>query len=257
MGVQARTRARELREARAAEQRRAAKRRKIVSAVGGLVIVGLLVAIGVALVNAASKNDAATTAAPTGRPAVVPANTTTGGAILLGQSAAPVRLEVFVDYMCPYCGKFERANSGELSRLVADGTVRLELYPLAFLDRMSQGSQYSTRTANAVATVADKAPDKVLAFNQALYERQPGEGTPGLSDDEIASLARGAGVPADVVADFADRRFGPWVASTTTAVLNGGVTGTPTVKINGTVFKGDLYTAGPLTQAVLAAKGQG
>ncbi len=255
MGVQARTRAREIRAAREAEHRRAAKRKRIISAVGGLVIVGLLVAIGVAVVKAASGNDDTSTATgPTNGVVVAPAGATAGGALTVGQADAPVRVEIYLDYMCPYCGRFERANGGELNRLVADGTARLELYPLAFLDRMSQGSEYSTRTANAAATVADQAPDKLLAFNQALYERQPEEGTRGLSDDEIATLAREAGVPGEVVASFHENRFRPWVAATTEKVLNGGVSGTPTVKINGTVFTGDLYTVGPLTQAIVAAK---
>jgi protein-disulfide isomerase len=39
-------------------------------------------------------------------------------------------------------------------------------------------------------------------------------------------------------------------------VFDTGISSTPTVKINGEVFKGDLYTTGPLTQAVTAAKGQ-
>ncbi|GAA1817506.1 thioredoxin domain-containing protein [Luedemannella flava] len=257
MGVQARTRAKEIREAREAERRRAANRTRMISVVGGVIILGLLAAIVISLVNAARKDQStAIPTLPAGQTAVAPANTTPGGAIVLGQPSAPVRLEVFVDYMCPYCGKFEKANAGELNRLVADGTVRLELYPLAFLDRMSEGSKYSTRTASAVAAVADKAPDKVLAFNQALYEHQPAEGTTGLSDEEIASLARGVGVPTEVVLDFHERRFAPWVTASTAKVLDGGVSGTPTVKINGTVFKGDLYTAGPLTEAILAAKGQ-
>ncbi|GAA1745036.1 DsbA family protein [Luedemannella helvata] len=257
MGVQARTRAREIRAAREAEQRRAAKRKRIMSTVGGVVIVGLVLAIVVAVVKAASGGDEKSTATTPTAAVVAPAGATTGGALTVGQAGAPVRVEIYLDYMCPYCGRFERANAGELNRLVADGTVRLELYPLAFLDRMSQGSEYSTRAANAVATVADRAPDKVLAVNQALYEHQPEEGTTGLTDDQIATLARDAGVPGEVVAAFHENRFRSWIAVSTEKVLSGDVTGTPTVKINGTVFKGDLYTAGPLTQAIVAAKATG
>jgi protein-disulfide isomerase len=210
----------------------------------------LLVAIVVGLINAAGGGD---TAARRGEGAV-PATATAGGALTVGDAAAPVKLEVYLDYMCPFCGRFERANSGELERLVADGTVRLELYPLSFLDRASNGSEYSTRTANAIATVADHAPDKLLAFNTALFAHQPAEGTSGLTDEEIAALARDAGVPADVANLFAGRVFQPWVETSTAAVFETGITGTPTVKINGAVFTGDLYTAGPLTSAVAAAK---
>jgi len=220
-----------------------------------VIIVGLLVAIVISLVNAAGERDTKDTAAAPEK-VITPAAATTGGAIAIGKAGAPVKLEIYLDYMCPYCGRFERTNGDELDRMVADGTVRLELYPLSFLDKASDGTRYSTRTANAIATVADRAADKVLAFNKALFARQPAEGTSGLTDDEIATLAANAGVPPEVVGAFRDKIFEPWVASSTSAALKGGISGTPTIKINGKVYKGDLYTVGPLTQAVTAAKGQ-
>ena len=48
-------------------------------------------------------------------------------------------------------------------------------------------------------------------------------------------------------------RFDGWVAASTQAAFSGGITGTPTVTVNGAVFTGDLYTAGPLTRAIDAA----
>ncbi|MGP3919022.1 DsbA family protein [Nonomuraea sp. 10N515B] len=251
MSTEARIKSRELRNARAAAERRRRKRTRLIAAGGGLIIVGLLVAIVISLTNAAGNGGS-----PAGQGGKAPAIATAGGALALGNAAAPVKLEIYLDYMCPYCGRFEQANSGELEMLVADGTVRLELYPLSFLDKASNGAKYSTRAANAVATVADLAPDKVLALSTALFAHQPEEGSRGLSDEEIAALARNAGVPADVVNAFTGRSFEPWIATSTQAAFNTGISGTPTVKINGKVFEGDLYTAGPLTAAVTAAKGQ-
>ncbi|BCJ55423.1 hypothetical protein Asp14428_68980 [Actinoplanes sp. NBRC 14428] len=248
MGKQARERSREMRKAQAA----IADRRRPLVLGGVVVIVGLLIAIAVVVVNAMSGggSDARNGAL------VTPRGATAAGALAVGQAAAPVRLEVYLDYMCPYCGRFEQANSAEIDKLLADGTVRLELYPLAFLDRMSQGSRYSTRAANAVVTVFDREPGKAMAFHEALFGAQPEEGTEGLSDDRIAELATQAGVAQNVVDVFRDRIFEPWIAKSTEAVFAAGITGTPTVKINGEVFKGDLYAPGPLTQALVAAKGR-
>lgn len=255
MGKQARHAAREQRIAIAAARQRAHKRNRTLAAVGGLVIVGLVVVIVISLVNAAGRGG--TPGGAAAQPAVVtPAIATANGALLLGQATAPVKVEIYLDYLCPYCGRFERANSGELDRMVADGTVRLELYPLSFLDKMSNESRYSTRAANAVATVADRAAGKVLAFSNALFANQPAEGSAGLSDEQIAKLASGAGVPPDVVTRFTEGIFEPWVAASTSAVFKSGVTGTPTVKINGSRYDGDLYTVGPLTRAIAAAKGR-
>lgn len=255
MSKQARNRARAARAARALAEERSRRRTRWLAGVGGLVIVGLLVAIVIIVVDAAGPGDSSTAGTPTG-PVVIPATATATGALAIGTAAASVKLQVYLDYMCPFCGRFERANSAEIERLVADGTVNLELYPLAFLDRMSQGTKYSTRTANAVATVADRAPEKLLAFHAALFTRQPDEGSRGLSDGEIAGLAREAGVPPEVVDAFAARTFEPWIAKFTAAAFDSGITGTPTVKINGKKFDGDLYQVGPLTEAITAAKAQ-
>jgi protein-disulfide isomerase len=250
MGKQDRDRSRALRQAQAAIDAQRGKKRTWVFAAGGAIIAVLVVAIVVGLVNAATSPAGGGTAAGA---IVKPAGATADGALTVGDSDARVRLEVFVDYMCPFCGRFEHANGGEMVRLVRDGTVRLELHPLSFLDKASAGSEYSTRAANAVATVADRAPDQLLAFHKALFDRQPAEGTSGLSDAEIAALARDAGVPDPVVDAFAGRHFVPWVAASTTAAFDGGISGTPTVRINGTAFTGELYSAGGLTQAVTAA----
>jgi protein-disulfide isomerase len=252
---QARNRSRELRQAAVATRQLSQRRHRRFAGVGAIVIVGLLVAIVVAVVNATSGTGSGTTT-NSAQPAVAPANATPTGAIAVGRADAPVKVEVYLDYMCPFCGRFEQANGDELDRLVADGTVRLELHPLSFLDRLSSGTKYSTRAANAFATVADRAPDKIMAFHRALYGRQPAEGTAGLSNDEIAIVASGVGVPQNVVNTFPERIFEPWVAASTAAAFNGGVSGTPTVKINGNLFKGDLYTVGPLTEAINAAKGR-
>ncbi|WP_327004374.1 DsbA family protein [Dactylosporangium sp. NBC_01737] len=251
MGTQARTTSRRVREARAQAQKRTQTRHRYAAIGGGAIIVVLLAAIAFVLVDAARGEQSA---APAPSSTAVPAGTTAGGAIVVG--SGPVTVTVYLDYLCPFCGRFERANSAELERLVADGTVRLELHPLAFLDDKSRGTRYSTRTANAVATVADQAPRVVLTFSDALFAQQPGEGGPGLTDEQIASIAAGAGVPTDVAATFTARRFEHWVASSTDAAFQrDGVTGTPTVKVNGKLFDGDLYTAGPLTAAITAAKG--
>jgi protein-disulfide isomerase len=252
VGKQARNTARQQRLARAAAQRRRANRTRLLASGGALIIVGLLVAIAVTVVNAVGGPSRADGNAPT--TLVTPTGATAAGAIPIGDPDAPVKLEVYLDYICPFCGRFDRANADEINRLVADGTLRLELYPLSFLDKASGGTRYSTRAANAVATVADRAPDKVLAFTQALFAQQPLEGSQGLANDQIANLARSAGVPQDVINTFANRTFEPWITKLTDTAFASGITGTPTVKINGTVFKGDLYTAGPLTDAITAAK---
>jgi protein-disulfide isomerase len=250
MSTKTQSKARRLRDS----ERRAARgrlvRTNVAVGAGVAVILGLLVAIVVVAVNSSSGSPPSNA----GAPVLTPKAATAEGAILVGRADAPVTLEVFLDYLCPYCGRFEAANSEEMQRRIDRGEVKLLLHPLAFLDRASAGTRYSTRTANAVVTVADRAPDKVLALNSALFAHQPAEGEGGLTDQQIAELATEAGVPTAVVADFTELTFEPWIAAATKKAFDGGITGTPTVRIDGRPFSGDLYTGGPLAAALDAAR---
>jgi protein-disulfide isomerase len=249
MSKQARLRTQEMRKAQAEAARREATRRRLIMLVGGLVILLLVGAIGWAVWSAAEDDGGGG-----GGEVVVPANTT-DGSIPVGQQDAPVTVAIYFDYMCPACGQFEQANGDELDRMIEAGEIKVELRPISFLDRTSSGTEYSTRSANAIATVADGSLDDVWAFHRALYAEQPQEGSTGLSDDQIAQIAEDAGVPADVAARFEDGTHEGWVANVTEEAFDSGVEGTPTVLIDGEEFEGDLYTPGALTQAVEAAAG--
>jgi protein-disulfide isomerase len=253
MSKQSRIRTQELRKAQLEAAARRARRRRVAQVLGGLVILGLVAAIVVVAVKAAGGSD--DPAGPTGE-VVVPQNLSDSGAVPVGDAGAPVTVEIYYDYMCPACGAFEAANGGELDRLMEEGVARLDLHPISFLDETSEGTRYSTRSANAFATVVDGAPDLAWDFHQALYADQPAEGTEGLSDDEIADIATAAGVPEDVVDRFTDDTFEPWVADVTEAAFDAGVTATPTIKIDGEVFQGDPYTVGDLTEAIESAAAQ-
>jgi protein-disulfide isomerase len=221
---------------------------------GGVVIVGLVAAIIVAVVQATG-GDAGTSEVSGSGEVVQPTNATEWS-IPVGDDAAPVTVAIYYDYMCPACGAFEQANGDELDRLVEEGTAKVELRPISFLDEQSGGTQYSTRSGNAIATVADGAPENVWEFHRALYEAQPEEGGEGLSDDEIAELATDAGVPSEVADRFTEGTFEGWVAAATEAAFDSGVEGTPTVMIDDEVFEGDVYTPGALTEAIQSAAGQ-
>lgn len=218
--------------------------------IGGiLLILGLIAAIVVVVVRAAGGDDPHS-AAEVNWTVVPPANLDGSGAVLVGDSQAPVTVEIYYDYMCPACGAFEAANAAELDRLIEDGTIRIALRPISFLDQQSQGTRYSTRAANAFATVVNDVPDKAWSFHSALYDQQPEEGTEGLSDDQIRAVAVNAGIPDEVAERFTAMTYEQWVASVTQKAFDNGVKGTPTVKIDGELFDGDLYTTGPLTQAI-------
>lgn len=177
--------------------------------------------------------------------------------VMAGQPDAPVKITIYQDFMCPFCGMFERANRTDLESLVDSGTAQIEFHIVNWQDRQSQGTRYSTRSGNAFVAVAKAEPQNVMAFNAALFDKQPEEGTPGLSDAEIAQLARDAGVGNDVIATFARMSNEQFIANSTSVAEKSGITGTPSILINGQKWPADNTTnileAGPLKAAVEAA----
>lgn len=172
-----------------------------------------------------------------------------------------VVVDVYLDYMCPICGVFEEINGPDLDELRANGDITLVVHPVSILDAQSQGSSFSTRAAQAFAYIAENAPDKALAFNEAMFAQQPGEGTSGLSNDQIAEIATSVGVPEDVAAKIADGTYNKFVDALTEIAFNNekllnenGNFGTPTILINGERITSNWTTPGALTEEIAAAQ---
>jgi protein-disulfide isomerase len=158
-------------------------------------------------------------------------------------SSTVVDIQLYVDYLCPYCGAFEAENGAQLATWVKSGAATVEIHPLAFLDANSQGTKYSTRAANAAACVANFDPDRFFEFNTALFTNQPEEGTPGLTDAELFDHAKSVDVKNadDIEKCITDRTFAAWTKDATDRTFHKPVpnsdvtefTSTPTVIVNG------------------------
>ena len=81
----------------------------------------------------------------------------------------------YVDYMCPACNQFETENAALLDDLREKGEVKVEYVPIAILDRFSQGTRYSTRSAGAAYCVAEHDPDAGARVLSA-HVREPAGG---------------------------------------------------------------------------------
>jgi protein-disulfide isomerase len=142
-----------------------------------------------------------------------------------------VRLDLYIDLMCPVCNQFEQINADDITSMREAGEIAVYYHPISILDRVSSGTNYSTRAANAVAVVADQDPEHFLDFIAALYDNQPEENSTGLDDATIASIAVGVGVPSDVADSFKDGEFTKWVTSATDQASQDGMQGTPTLRV--------------------------
>jgi protein-disulfide isomerase len=155
------------------------------------------------------------------------------GVVGEGLDDSRVRVDIYLDFMCPICGIFEQTQGPTLDALRADGTADVYYHPISILDGYSQNTAFSTRSASASALIAQESPENFLAFVKAMFVNQPAENTTGLSDAKIQEIAAAVGVPDDVVAKIPDHAYSSWVRSATEQASVDGLKGTPTVAING------------------------
>ncbi|RXZ67358.1 DsbA family protein [Agromyces albus] len=181
-------------------------------------------------------------------------------------SGTVANIVMYIDYLCPFCGQFEKTNSESIRTMIESGAATLEVHPIAILTNKSAGTRYSARAANAAACVANSSPESFFDFNALLFENQPDEGSTGLTNDEIKALAQEAGVSSRSTIDkcIDDEQFKAWVGDATNRALTSkvpnsdleSITGTPTVLVNGNQYKGSLEDPAEFQLFVLQAAGQ-
>jgi protein-disulfide isomerase len=163
-------------------------------------------------------------------PQRIPAGATAEGDGII-VSEGPVRVDLFVDFLCPFCRAFEERAADILARLAADGAVDLVYHPVAFLERLST-AHYPSRASAASGAAADGG--RFVEFKDALFASQPEEGGPGLSDEELVGIGAGVGLDEEHFGGLVhDQAYLPWTAYLTAQAIEDGVGGTPTVFVDG------------------------
>lgn len=205
-----------------------------------LVSVAVVLALVVTAAIVVWSNNATDDAGPAPQSASINAET---GAIEVGTGEQT--LDTYIDFMCPICNQFEQAYGESMQQLVDDGTITLGIHPIAILDRYSQGTEYSTRAANAMYCVAETAPDSAVSYMQALYANQPAEGSSGLTDAQLIEIAGSVGAEG-VDACVTEQRYSGFVSSMTEQTpIQPGQSGiaTPTLAVNGQAIANDTIPA--------------
>lgn len=248
------------RAARAAQMRREreradARRTRLITGSIVAVIVVMVVAVGVA-VFARGGGDGEAPSGTTDDFGYLYSAETTG--VEEAQTDDPVEVVFYEDFICPACGGWEEQVSGYVKDNVSKGLISVEYRPIAFLDKFSEGSEYSTRAANAAACVFDS--EGIEAFHEyhdLLFTNQPAENTPGLDDTQLNQLAAEAGAD-DVESCIEDRSYEDWVRDANDEASKNNVVSTPTIYVDGEVLEGAEAGTVPsiedLISAVIAAR---
>lgn len=118
----------------------------------------------------------------------------TDGTVLVGKPTAKVTIDVYEDFICPYCEQFESKYFTSIEQDLEAGTIKVRYHMLNFLDGNSNPAGYSSRAANTALAVAAVDPSKFVDFHYSLYQNQPEEGSAGYSQAQLTSLANRLGV---------------------------------------------------------------
>lgn len=234
----------ERRDSRRARQKQPAQRRSMMMPLTiGAIVIGVVVIAAVALL----RQDVPSTEGINEPMARTAYNLADGRAI--GPANAPVTLDVWSDYQCPFCQRFATTWESALSaKYAAQGQLRIVYRDYAFIG--------SESVSAAVAARAADQQGKYWQYHDYLFANQNGENKGWFSDSRLQSIAQAIGL--DIASFNAARND----ASFRTAVLNEsaqgralGITGTPTLAINGQL-RTDLTTYDKLEAAVEEALAQ-
>lgn len=161
---------------------------------------------------------------------------TASGAVVTA-GTGPVVVDVYEDYLCPACERFEERYGDEITTALNEGRITVRYHSIAILGRLSDPPGYSTRAANAALC---SVPAGIFPrYHHRLFDEQPAEGGAGLSDDQLIALGTELGAPAGFAECVRGGTHTDAVAAETEAATNDpalqteGRFGTPTVAIGG------------------------
>ncbi|MET7708461.1 thioredoxin domain-containing protein [Micromonospora sp. NPDC005413] len=161
----------------------------------------------------------------------------------------PVTVDVYEDFLCPACKQFEQTSGATLEQLVAENKAKVVYHPVAYLNRFST-TEYSTRSSAASGCAA--AGGKFREYAKALFDKQPPEGSAGLTDDELIDIGVGVGLDQGSFGGCVkDNTYKTWTGHVTEEASRSNITGTPTILVNGQPVANP--TPDGLTAAVAAA----
>lgn len=167
----------------------------------------------------------------------------------IGPANAPVTLEVWSDYQCPFCQRFATTWEQALSdKYAAQGKLRIVYRDYAFL------GDESVRAAIAARAAQDQG--KYWQYHDYLFANQNGENKGWFSDSRLQGIAQAVGL--DLTAFNAARSDAATRQAVVAETAQGhalGISGTPTLAIGGQL-RTDLTTYDKLEAAVEAALAQ-
>ncbi|MHB8673125.1 MAG: DsbA family protein [Candidatus Limnocylindrales bacterium] len=216
----------------------------------GAAAIGLVALVMVIALSGNGSGAAAPSTAALVRPAsAIPAGLANDRT--LGRADAPVTIDVWTDFQCPYCARFvEQIQPQLITDFIVPGTVRLVAKDLSFL-----GAGHTPDESNDAAVAARCAArqGRFWEYHDYLFWNQLGENVGSFTRARLLAMAQAVGLDTSAFqACTSDGTVAAAVAAETAAGAAKGVTSTPTLFVNGRMIVG-VPSYDSLASAIRAA----
>ncbi len=195
-------------------------------------LIALLIGLGVSSMDDPTEGQTSIVTTPEANPVVTDVDIDDDA--VLGDADAPVTMIIFSDYECPYCERFELYTMPSVKEnFVETGLVKVVFrdYPLAFHSK-------ANITAEAAECAGEYGDDVYWDYHFQLVENY-NEWTVS-PDINTTLISYGSTLGLDISACLEEGRYSAEVTDDMTAGIAAGVSGTPTVFVNGEMHVGAL-----------------
>ncbi|MFD3500227.1 thioredoxin domain-containing protein [Streptomyces sp. NPDC058676] len=187
---------------------------------------------------------------------VKPANTTgtNGTTVVIGKSSAKKTLVMYEDPRCPVCAQFEQTVGATVDKGVEDGTYKVQYVGASFLDN-GLGGEGSKNTLSAMGAALNVSPEAFLEYKTALYSAKwhPEENDDKFKDDayliKVADTVSALKGNTKFQSAVKNGTYDKWALEMSAKFDDSGVTGTPTLKMDGKTLTAPNSKNAPMTVA--------
>ncbi|MFE6838804.1 DsbA family protein [Streptomyces sp. NPDC057705] len=161
-----------------------------------------------------------------------------GTTVVIGKADAKKTLELYEDSRCPACAGFEQAAGEQIKKDVDAGKYKLQYFGATFIDNAVKG-EGSKNALSALGAALNVSPQAFLDYKGALYskEQHPEETVDSFAKDEyllkVADTVPALKGNAEFRKAVEDGTYDRWAMDMSKAFNKSGVTGTPTLKMDG------------------------
>ncbi len=187
---------------------------------------------------------------------VKPANTTgtNGTTVVIGKSSAKKSLVMYEDPRCPVCAQFEQTVGATVDKGVEDGKYKVEYVGATFLDN-GLGGEGSKNALSAMGAALNVSPEAFLEYKTALYSAKwhPEENDDKFKDDsyliKVADTVSALKGNTKFQSAVKNGTYDKWALEMSAKFDDSGVTGTPTLKMDGKTLTAPNSKNAPMTVA--------